>query len=304
MDKVKIDTSIIIPTYNRKKFLYKCILALNNQTYPAEKYEVIIIDDSSTDGTGEMVKNLDTEPELIYEYQEHSGPAGARNRGIKLARGKYIIFIDDDIIVVPEFIDEHIKKLSQYPDIIVHGPVIYTNNLDNPAAEELKITDFSRSFFATGNVSIQKKHLQEAGMFNESFTEYGWEDLELGFRLKKMNLKAKKAPGAKGYHLKFRFSPDKIPAILEKERKRGRMAVRYNRINSHWEVKLSTMYWPPFFILERLLTLGSWPEWKSTYRLVHYLHRKGCKNLRNFIVFFMKLKAYFDAMRKGPGQQC
>ncbi|MFW6022932.1 MAG: glycosyltransferase family 2 protein [Halanaerobiaceae bacterium] len=298
-----IETSVVIPTYNREKILYKCLKALDNQSYPAEKYEIIIINDNSTDNTENMLKNIDIKPQLVYRKQEHSGPAGARNTGLKLARGKYIVFIDDDIIVNPLFLEAHINKQKENDRIIVHGPVIYTNNLDNPTSEEMKITDFSRSYFATGNVSIKKEYLKKSGLFNEKFTEYGWEDLELGIRLKKLGLKAKRAPEAKGFHLKYSFSPDKIPAVLEKERQRGRMAVVYNNINSNWEVKLSTMYWLPFFALERILNIANWPKWKSTHKLVNHLHEKGHNKTRNFIVFFMKQRAYFNGMRKGPDSQ-
>jgi hypothetical protein len=121
--------------------------------------------------------------------------------------------------------------------------------------------------------------------------------------LKKMGLKAKRAPEARGFHLKYSFSLENLPAILEKERQRGRMAVTYHKINSNWEVKLSTMYWPPFFALERILTLANWPQWKKTEKLVRSLHQKGYYKTRNFIVFFMKLKAYFNGMRQGPQQQ-
>ncbi len=298
-----IDVSIIIPTHNRKKIIEKCLKALNQQTYPPEKYEIIVIDDGSTDDTGEMIKKIDLKPELIYRYQNQTGPAGARNHGIELARGSFIIFIDDDIIVTSEFVQEHISMQKKNKKVIVHGPVIYTNNLDNPTSEEMKITDFSRAFFATGNVSIRKEYLLKAGLFNEIFTEYGWEDLEMGHRLKEINLKAIKAEKARGFHLKHSFSPENLPAVLEKERQRGRMAIHFFQVNSSPQVRMTTLYWLPFFWLERILTLGNWPEWKATNNLVRFFHRKNWEIPRNFIVWFMKLKAYFNGMRQGPDRQ-
>ncbi len=299
---MSIETSVIIPTHNRERVLCKCLKALNNQTYPTEKYEIIIINDGSTDGTEEMLEGLEIKPALVYIYQEQTGPAGARNRGIENAQGEYIIFIDDDIIVTPEFIERHLQKQKENEKVIVHGPVIYTNNPDNPTSEEQKITDFSRAFFATGNVSIRKKYLLEAGLFNENFQEYGWEDLELGYRLQNMRLKAVKEPEASGFHLKDSFSMERLPAILKKEKARGRTAVVFCQINPSWQVKLATLYWPPFFWLQKILILGNWPEWKITYKLVRYFQQKGKKLPRNFIVYFMKLKAYFDGMRQGSQQ--
>jgi glycosyltransferase involved in cell wall biosynthesis len=295
-----IETSIIIPTHNREKFLYKCLNALNNQTYPASKYEIIIVNDGSTDNTEKMIKQVNLKPGLIYHYQEQTGPAGARNWGIKHSNGEFIIFIDDDIIVKPEFIENHIIAQKKHKKIIVHGPVIYTNNLDNPTSEEMKITDYSRAFFATGNVSIRKKLLLEAGLFNETFKEYGWEDLELGYRLQAMKLKAIKLAEAKGFHLKYRFTPDKLSSILEKEKARGRTAIIFFNLNPTWPIRLATLYWPPFFWLEKILTLANWPDWQLTYNLVKYLHEKNWSIPRNFITGFMKVHAYFNGMKQGP----
>ncbi|HLV10463.1 MAG TPA: glycosyltransferase family 2 protein, partial [Halanaerobiales bacterium] len=289
-----IETSVIIPTHNRKETLFRCLMALNEQNYPATKFEILIIDDGSTDGTEKMIKKIKIKSAHSYHYQKQSGPAAARNLGLKLARGEFIIFIDDDIIVVPGFIETHIKEQKKKTDIIVHGPVIYTNNPENPGSEEKKISDFSRAFFATGNVSIRKKHLIKAGFFNEKFKEYGWEDLELGFRLKKMGLKAVYNPEAKGFHLKKPFSLKGLPAILKREKARGRTALILCEINPSWEIKLATLNWPPFFYLARLLTLANWPYRKSTYKLLKFFHKKKIKLIRNLIVYFMKLKAYFD----------
>ncbi len=75
-----------------------------------------------------------------------------------------------------------------------HGPVIHTDNFDDPTSASFKVTDISRAFFATGNASIRKEHLFDAGLFDESFVEYGWEDLELGIRLRRLGLKAVKVP--------------------------------------------------------------------------------------------------------------
>jgi len=295
------EISVVIPTHNRNAILKKCLTALNEQSYPSDKFEIIIIDDGSNDNTGQMVKKLDINIDLIYRYQEQTGPSGARNHGINLAKGKYIIFIDDDIIVIPKFIESHIN-MHKEDMLVVHGPVIYTNNLDNPTAEEKKISDYSRAFFATGNASIARKHLLDAGLFDERFTEYGWEDLELGKRLQKLGLKAVKSRNARGYHLKHKFSIKNLPALMEKERQRGRMAVLFYHINPSWSVRMTTLYWTPFFLLEKLLNIGGWPEWSYTEKIL----KNACENnysfARNFILEFKKLHSYFKGMKEGPDQ--
>ena len=291
--------SIIIPTRNRKKILKKCLQALNKQSINNNKFEIIIIDDGSTQDIEAMIKSLNLKPKLKYHYQKHSGPAKSRNKGIKLANGKYIIFIDDDIIVNEQFVENHLNTLLNNDKAIVHGPVIHTNNLDNPTAAEKKIRDFSSAFFATGNASIKKSYLKEAGLFNENFYEYGWEDLEFGKRLKQLNLKAVKAENAIGYHLKYQFSPNHLPNIKEKEKKRGRMAVLYHDINPSFSVKLSTLYWKPLLILLEVLTIGNWPESKFTMKLIKYLHQNELNKTRKFVVYFIKLNSYLKGLKEG-----
>lgn len=297
-----IETSVIIPTHNRKNVLSKCIKAIDNQNYQANKYEIIIINDGSTDDTDEFIKSIETKAKLRYKYQKQSGPSKARNEGIRIADGKYIVFIDDDIIVTPDFLDAHIKAQKKEEKIIVQGPVIYTNNLDNPQEEEMKITDYSRAYFATGNVSIKKKYLEKVGFFNETFTEYGWEDLELGRRLKKLKLKVIKEPIARGFHLKHSFSPEKINYYLDREKQRGRTAVIFHNIDPTFGVKMMTFYWKPFFIIEKVLNIFNWPQKTCSHKALKYFHEKNLTSLRNLILSFMKLHAYFNGMREESDQ--
>jgi|AntRauTorcE11898_2_1112593.scaffolds.fasta_scaffold10418_2 glycosyltransferase involved in cell wall biosynthesis len=294
-----IIVSVVIPTRNRKKILKKCLKSLNQQTIDNSTFEIIIIDDGSNDNNKLMIEQINLKPHYIYKYQDQTGPAGARNTGIKLANGKYIIFIDDDIIVSENFIESHLKKHKNKKEIIVHGPVIYTNNLDNPTSAEKKISDFSNAFFATGNASLEKKHLIKAGLFEEKFYEYGWEDLELGMRLKKLGLTAVKEKNAVGYHLKHKFTPNKIANIKEREKQRGRMAVLFHKINPSFSVKSTTLYWKPFILLIKLLTFKRWPNTKFAENIVTYFHEKNIYFLRDFFLYFIKLDSYLKGLYEG-----
>ena len=97
----------------------------------------------------------------------------------------------------------------------------------------------------------------------------------MGNRLKELKLKKVKVEKARAYHFKHKFNPDMIPSLLEKEKERGRMAVRYFEINPSFSVRMTTLYWPPFFLLEKLLNLFNWPQWSVTKKLVVYLHQKN-----------------------------
>ena len=202
--------SIVIPTYNRKPILEKCLRAMEHQTLRAgggvEGYEIVLVDDGSTDGTVEWIRaQADELPHVVLYEQDHKGAAIARNFGVNQAKGDTIIFIDSDLVVLGGFLQHHADALTNaYSQgkarVFTYGRVVNTCNFDDPTSEPYKVTDYSRAFFATGNVAIAKKWLTEAGLFDTQFTQYGWEDLELGVRLKNMGLSLVKCPEAVGYH--------------------------------------------------------------------------------------------------------
>jgi len=288
--------SVVIPTYNRRQILEKCLLALDRQTLSPEAYEVILVDDGSTDGTGEMVESLRVRYTLRYFRQERRGPAAARNAGVRAASADLIVFIDSDIVVTEGFLEAHLEA-HRRPKVIGHGPVIHTDNLEDPTSARYKVTDISRAFFATGNASIRKEHLFEAGLFDESFVEYGWEDLELGIRLRRLGLQAVSVPGAKGYHYKKRLSLSDLPYWRRRERERGHTAVQFFRKVPTRRVRWMTLITPVAFALDRLLTLGRWPERPGTQRLLAWIERKGWHLLLRFFVRIITFHEYMEGLR-------
>ncbi|MFC1675991.1 glycosyltransferase [Planctomycetota bacterium] len=111
--------SICIPTYNRKEYLRQTIESILSQTY--QDYEIVIVDDGSTDGTKEMIEQLGLP--IRYYYQQNSGDAAARNKLIELARGEYISFIDSDDLLTSDAIERMVEAAqTQEEDVIVYGP--------------------------------------------------------------------------------------------------------------------------------------------------------------------------------------
>lgn len=215
--------TLIIPTYNRKDTLKKCLNAVFNQTYPKTDYEVIVIDDGSTDGTEELVKSLlnDSPCTLRYFKQENKGPAAARNVGIKNANGKIILFIGDDIIATPTLLDEHIKWHKDYSNnnIAVLGYVTWSPEieitpfmkwLENGGLQfnfwqiEDKIEVDTQNYFYTCNISLKREFLLENDeFFDEEFPYAAFEDIELGYRLKKRGMIIKYNKEAVAYHYHY-----------------------------------------------------------------------------------------------------
>ncbi len=240
--------SVVIPTYNRKPILEKCLAALEQQTFDPTLiagYEVVVVDDGSTDGTVAWLHSQgDRFAHVRLFEQDHMGPSAARNLGVAKAQGDTIIFIDSDLVVTEEFLQSHALTLTtamqaQGSDrLFTYGRVINTCNFDHPTAEPFKVTDFSAAFFATGNVAIARHWLEEAGLFDTQFQLYGWEDLELGVRLKQLGLKLVKCPAAVGYHWHPPFTLEQIPKLIDREIQRGRMGVLFYQKHPTWDVRM------------------------------------------------------------------
>ncbi|HEY9605046.1 MAG TPA: glycosyltransferase [Allocoleopsis sp.] len=249
LEEAPLFFSVVIPTYNRRPILEKCLRALEHQQLRADSvvagYEVVLVDDGSTDGTLEWLASHNSEfPHVRSLSQNHQGPAAARNLGVQQAKGDTIIFIDSDLVVTEQFLQAHADALVKGQQqlgsdrIFTYGAVINTCDFDNPTSEPYKITDFSAAYFATGNVAIDRKWLEKVGLFDTRFQLYGWEDLELGVRLKQLGLKLIKCPEAVGYHWHPPFALEQIPNLIEKEIQRGRMGVLFYQKHPTWDVRM------------------------------------------------------------------
>jgi glycosyltransferase involved in cell wall biosynthesis len=278
--------SVVIPTYNRQPILEKCLLALESQDFGdlVSGYEVILVDDGSTDGTLEwLAADSEKLPHLRSLSQSHQGPAAARNLGVEQAQGDTIIFIDSDLVVTKDFLQAHAEALTagdkESDRLFTYGSVINTCNFENPTAEPYKITDFSAAYFATGNVAIARHWLIEAGLFDTRFQLYGWEDLELGVRLKKLGLKLIKCPAAVGYHWHPPFNLTQIPGLIDREIQRGRMGVLFYQKHPTWEVRMMIQMTWLHLILWGILSLGGTLNERTMASFLQWLVNQGKSQL-------------------------
>ena len=258
--------SIVIPTYNRLPILQKSVTALEKQILTDAKisgYEIVIVDDGSTDKTLVwLAENQADLPHVKVWQQNHQGAAAARNLGVENAIGDTIIFIDSDLVVTESFLQAHANALINGEQelksdrLFTYGAVINTNNFEDPTSEPYKITDFSAAYFATGNVAIARKWLISAGLFDTGFQLYGCEDLELGVRLKKLDLKLIKCPEAVGYHWHPAFNLEQIPKMIDQEIQRGKMGVVFYNKHPTFDVKMMIQMTLLHRILWGVLSLG------------------------------------------------
>ncbi|MCZ6594516.1 MAG: glycosyltransferase family 2 protein [Bacteroidetes bacterium] len=205
IEKALIPISIIICTYNRASYLKLTLKSLTAQTLDKQDYEIVVIDDGSSDNTREIVGEFSNRLPIKYFYQENAGLASSKNHGIYAAQGRILLFLDDDDIATPTLLEEHLKTHYQYPDDF-YAVLNYTTWSPNLNVTPLMhfITEvgcflFSYPYIKHGNIldytnfwggrsSCKRSFLINHGVFNQIF-RFGCEDIELGYRLSKHDLK-------------------------------------------------------------------------------------------------------------------
>jgi len=215
--------SVVIPTYNRAETLVRCLRAIANQTCSPDDYEVLVVDDGSTDATGERIRSLKGELpfELRAFHQRNAGPATARNVGIENARGHIVLFLGDDIIATPELLQKHIEghERDPRPEHGLLGFVTWSPELEitpfmtwlergGPQFHYWRIRDPGKApsdqFFYTCNVSVKRRFLLDRDLrFDTDFTHAACEDMELGSRMRAMGFELEFVPEAMGHHLHY-----------------------------------------------------------------------------------------------------
>ena len=202
--------SIIIPTYNRANCIRETITSVLNQTY--QNFEIIIIDDGSIDNTKEIIQAF-LDERIKYIFQEHNGlPASARNKGLKLAKGEYIAFLDSDDLWFPQKLKIQINFMKENPSILL----VATNGLIFPLKPNMKVLSLKNNIkisfkellqnniIINSSVMMRKNVIQIIGFLDESFVlKYG-EDYDYWLRL--LNLKDNSILILKDILVKYRDS--------------------------------------------------------------------------------------------------
>jgi GT2 family glycosyltransferase len=196
--------TVVIPTHRRPGTLFRVLDALGAQTAPPD-FEAVVVDDGSEDGTWERLRGYRTSYPLRTFTQPNSGPARARNRGVEEASGKIVLFLGDDTVPEPQLLSVHARAHSEHPDV----PVAVLGYTGWPLGRRVSpflhhINEFGLqfgygligdpgsvpfNFFYTSNVSLPRRLLVEAGLFDTSFPHAAWEDIELAYRLTKQGMR-------------------------------------------------------------------------------------------------------------------
>ena len=181
--------SVIIPVFNDAERLQKCLEALENQTYPKDLYEVIVVDNASDESIESVVNRFN---QALAAYESTPGSYAARNKGISLAKGEILAFTDSDCLPDYNWLETGVKHLLSVANYgLVAGKInMFFKDADHPTAVELYdcITYLDQKryveeykFGATANLFTSKKVFQKVGLFNDKLKSWG--DKEWGNRV-------------------------------------------------------------------------------------------------------------------------
>ncbi|MFN7160206.1 MAG: glycosyltransferase family 2 protein [Candidatus Gracilibacteria bacterium] len=302
--------SVILTTYNRRPTLELTLKAFEEQTFPWEYFEIIVVNDGSTDDTAEFLERYKNRGNLNFTYitKENEGQGIGRNTGFEHTDGEVILFAQDDIIPTPTFLQEHWKVHQRYftenficlgfttwhQDQNITACMLFLEDVGMQfkykALAQAKIMDHeyglrlaSHKFFYTSNISM-KRSLFRRQHFDPRYKKYGWEDVELGFRLEK----DERAiilynPNAKAYHM----HETDVPDMARRMEQVGKSAKASMKINKRLKIV-------PGVLKRVIFTLISVPP---IFTLLEMNARKTPPTKENPLPFGLKIY-YYALMKK------
>lgn len=234
------ELTVSLCTYQRREVLAECLEAFARQLLVPGTFELVVVDDGSSDGTAEWLDELELAVPLCVVHQENRGLAAARNAGLELARGRLVLFVNDDTLPFPDCVERHLAAHAR-----AGGPVCVLGTFEQPAEALdnalMRHLEGSTEVFAysrlkagerydglhlwTCNASAPLAAVRAAGAFDPSFRHYGCEDSDLGLRLERAGLAVLYEPRARALH---RHLLD-LDALARRQRQVARAYVRLAR---------------------------------------------------------------------------
>ncbi|RLB02021.1 MAG: glycosyltransferase family 2 protein [Deltaproteobacteria bacterium] len=249
--------SIIIPTYNRRDFLREAIRSVLEQSF--RDFELIVVDDGSDDGTREMIQR-EFPGLLTYLYQENQGVSRARNRGLELAQGEFVAFLDSDDLWLPRKLERQMAFMQSQPK----AQICYTDEIwirrgvrVNPKKKHAKYSGWiyprclPLCIISPSSALMRRGLLEEVGGFDEELPVC--EDYDLWLRISARH--------------PIHFLPEKL--IVKRGGHQDQLSRRWG--NDIWRVKA---------LLKMLKDPSLRPDWRRM--TVEELHRKGSILIKGF----------------------
>jgi glycosyltransferase involved in cell wall biosynthesis len=236
------EVSVVIPTHNRLEVLAEVLQALQFQEGPPP-FEVVVVDDGSTDGTADWLRHRTFDLPLRVLTQENRGPAAARNTGVAVAAGEWVAFLGDDTVPAPGWLAAHRqahRKHGDDPHLAVIGYTGWHRRMRlNPFLRYINEhglqfgyalirdpEDVPFNFFYTSNLSLRRDMLL-AEPFDLRFPYAAWEDIEVAYRLKRRGLRLVYEKSATVAH----DHPTDLARFATRQEKAGYCAVVFWRLH-------------------------------------------------------------------------
>ncbi len=249
--------SVVIPAYNAEKLLPECLRSLADQTVPRDQYEVIVVDDGSTDGTAAVAASF---PGVRVVSQKNQGPAAARNLGAREARAEIILFTDSDCVPERDWVERMLEPFGQDPKLAGDKGRYLTRQKELAARfVQAEYQDKYRQlekrreidFIDTYSAGFRRQVFLRYGGYDTSFPVACAEDVELSFRMSNGGERMVYVPGAVVYHR----HPDRWGAYFRKKYKFAYWRMLAIRKNPNKAIRDS--HTPQLMKLQLLLVPGS-----------------------------------------------
>ena len=244
------DLSVLICTYQRRDTLERCLRSFQRQSATG-RYELVIVNDGSTDGTRELLEEFDFQVPVQIIHRENGGLSAARNSGLEVARGRYVLLVNDDTIADEKLVATHLAAHAAQPDeVAVLGSFEQPAHvLDNALMRVLEDDTFVFCFsqlepgkrhdwnaFWTCNISVLTDAVRATDCFDETFRHYGCEDTDLGLRLHEGGIEVLYEPQARAWH-------DHVLDFDELARRNRTTAQAWVRLFRKHPIALQHPYW-------------------------------------------------------------
>ncbi len=186
--------SVVVPTRDKRDLLERTLAALRAQELTGA-WEVVVVDDGSGDGTADLLAAAARRPGpplRVVAPGRNVGRAAARNLGARAAAGRWLLFLDDDIVAPPGLLAAHAAQLARRPGCGTIGLVRtdpelldapHLHYVDSRGAAKVRGDIVPARYFVTQNAAVPRADFLAVGGFDERFRRYGLEDVELAFRL-------------------------------------------------------------------------------------------------------------------------
>lgn len=200
----KIEFSVIVPAFNSGRTLDFCLEALERQGLGRERFEIIVVDDGSTDNTAALAQQY----EIRYVFQENHGPASARNAGVAVASGEIVLFTDADCMPCPDWVQEMVCPFSDSGIVAVKGRYRTRQTQWMARFAQMEFEDRydmlqkhdTIDMIDTYSAAFRKDVFLRTGGFDTSFPKANGEDAELSYRLASDGCKMVFNPKAVVFH--------------------------------------------------------------------------------------------------------